>query len=254
MGISDIYFKDKDANTTISEKSKCLYKYCSNPAKQNSKYCSPNCGLLNAKDVLTEKTLKRELNLLKRHQKEVLYNKVDYSEADKEDLKCLDNILQKKITIHKTLVELQRKELELQKAIDLSTSLTNTSLQYSDINTDDSEKRPSALEIIDCITCGMPIPIKNLSRHTEQCFSKKGIPLGSQRTKGESAHLLCGCPTNEFTSGYCERLKKSCPKHVNWENLRRSHLMQEKQRQVSFFFSNSLIKMFLLIIQEYSSY
>jgi len=41
---------------------------------------------------------------------------------------------------------------------------------------------------------------------------------------------LCGCPTTDFESGHCERLKRECGKHVNWESIRSEELDQELKR------------------------
>lgn len=68
--------------------------------------------------------------------------------------------------------------------------------------------------------------------------------MNSQKTIAKE-NQLCGCPTTEFENGYCERLKKSCSKHINWENLRRSHIFQERMRLVCYFYKK-IISDFLL--------
>lgn len=52
------------------------------------------------------------------------------------------------------------------------------------------------------------------------------------KTPPAKDNQLCGCPTTEFESGYCERLKKSCVKHVDWENIRKKQLQQDRQRHL----------------------
>jgi len=47
----------------------------------------------------------------------------------------------------------------------------------------------------------------------------------------DNLYQTCGCPTLDFESGYCEKMKRNCAKHVNWESLRKSHLVQDKIRQ-----------------------
>lgn len=54
-----------------------------------------------------------------------------------------------------------------------------------------------------------------------------GTPVKNLPSKDNQ---LCGCQTSEFESGYCERLKKSCIKHVDWENTRKRQLQLERQR------------------------
>jgi len=67
---------------------------------------------------------------------------------------------------------------------------------------------------MDCITCGQPIPARNYARHIEQCFVKRQgpIPFGSPKMNvnlsKDNLYQMCGCPTTDFESGYCERIKK----------------------------------------------
>ncbi len=62
------------------------------------------------------------------------------------------------------------------------------------------------------------------------CSSSSSSLIQKGKLKQDLAQS-CGCPTSDFKSGYCERLKKDCAKHVNWENIGRMEMDQEQKRQ-----------------------
>jgi hypothetical protein len=59
----------------------------------------------------------------------------------------------------------------------------------------------------------------------------ESCPYHAQKKRAKR-NQLCGCPTSDFESGYCERLKKACVKHFNWENIGKLEMAQEQQRQL----------------------
>lgn len=186
---------------------------------------------------MTSKKTRREHNIIKRQFKETTKNNKENKEeeyvSNSEDNKYLKEIECKKIKIKTDIKEVEEKEIQLLKAIEMCSKLTSKSkTQYNEYN----NANTSNLEVIDCVTCGLPINVKNYTKHTEQCFiKKKGYSNNNNNNinsnnNNSKDNQLCGCPTNEFTSGYCERMKKTCPKHINWESLRKSILIQERTR------------------------
>jgi hypothetical protein len=55
-------------------------------------------------------------------------------------------------------------------------------------------------------------------------------PLHSDKRVNDERRL-CGCPTGDFESGHCERLRSDCVKHFNWENIRKKEMKREQERQ-----------------------
>eukprot|EP01087_Luapelamoeba_hula_P001259 TRINITY_DN109_c1_g1_i1.p1 TRINITY_DN109_c1_g1~~TRINITY_DN109_c1_g1_i1.p1 ORF type:complete len:695 (-),score=76.40 TRINITY_DN109_c1_g1_i1:59-2143(-) len=196
------------------------------------------------------------------------------SVSDSEDLKLLHSLESQRADVEAKLASLRDRGSKLVAAVNFSATLISNS---DDSSATGREKRaqPAAaavMDIMDCFSCGQPIPGRNFARHIEQCYAKKegnvcssthknddlvaddgstiahcnyydsrngsyctrladSCPFHSAKKKKVMRNQLCGCPTSDFTSGYCERLKKDCPKHFNWENIRRLELAQELNRE-----------------------
>jgi len=206
---------------------KCGNKVCSNPAKTNSKYCCDGCGIQAAKDLILQKNEKKLEEVLQQKLKS-LETTIDSNVqgVDPEDLKKIQELEKQKEFITKEMASIDQKRTELEKAIEEAALFFATSSAefYED------EKTDRNLDIMDCITCGQSISAKLFAQHVETCLKKVGTN-GSSHKPLAKGFQLCGCPCSEFPSGYCLRLRKSCPKHVNWENVRKKALEQEKAAQ-----------------------
>jgi len=171
--------------------------------------------------------------------------------------------------IQSDLDSLTLKENELDNAIEFAKTLfvlVEPTL-LNDNLVEDGKKLQASLDIIDCTACGQPIPTKIYARHITQCFHKSIVNINKITGEGDQVvicdtydaktdsycqrpllscilhsaskteqDLLCGYPTSDFASGYCERIKKACTKHINWETLQKANLAQERNRL------NSLLK------------
>ncbi len=99
------------------------------------------------------------------------------SAADAEDLKSLEEIQKKKKAVRRSILELEQKEKTLEKAIEFACNLSagdSPTSSYTMDASDEIDKRSASasLDIMDCVTCGQPIPTRNYARHIEQCFVK----------------------------------------------------------------------------------
>jgi len=213
---------------------KCTLKDCNNLAQPGSKYCSKECGMKNAQELLKQKSQLREENAYQRKLEQlkqaISTNSDQVAAADVEDVKKLEEINTKRDSIQEQIASVEEKQRELEKQIKFAEALYGTA---QDSGQEDKAKS-SSLDIIDCITCGQPIPSAQYARHVEQCTNKVSNPAEKSRKSGkEQSEQLCGCPTSETPEGHCRKSKKDCQKHVNWENIRRNQLSQEKLRQES---------------------
>lgn len=299
----------------------CVNKDCNNPAKPQSKYCSTECGVRVATqflemqkaaavaaaepartpspkpspkpcDVSLHSSSEENLvnfTLIKRS----LENSPDISAADDSDLRQLESLERQRGEVEHNLRNLAAKREEFAKAVQFSTTLfaatasthagDDPARMEEDQLTGADRGSQEGVEVMDCFSCGQPIPGRNFGRHIEQCYAKKeGIscpspslsaapavlsahklhsrmldsgavitycnrfdarsgggycahpldscPLHSDK-RGSDERRLCGCPTGDFDSGHCERLRSDCVKHFNWENIRKMEMKLEKKRQ-----------------------
>lgn len=209
-----------DNNESTVKQNKCSSRNCFNLAKSNSKYCSDECGIKTAKEALKQKEINQKLNQLSNIPQDIV------SGADAEDQRLLDAVAKRKQQLESNILEVNEQEKELERHISYSQTLFARDPVAAEASTD---LRLATLEIVDCITCSQPIPAKNYAKHVQQCFVKVS---GTTVKNPPKENQLCGCQTTEFPSGYCERLKKSCIKHVDWENVRKKQLQADRQRHL----------------------
>jgi len=180
------------------------------------------------------------------------------SVADTEDLRSLEELERKEKQSRKGLQDLEKRTKELEAAIEYSSTL------FASSEIDKHEELPAfAIDTMDCVSCGKAIPQKKFGNHLEQCYVKKeGFTKQHGRTtedgmcnhydsktnsycnkplisctlhpklsgKGKCLQgRLCGCPTTDYESTYCERLRDQCSKHTGWQSLRKAELAQERK-------------------------
>jgi len=95
---------------------KCLWKDCENYAQSNSKYCSKECGIKNAKEVLRKRDAER-IQLLHSSQESN-----SLSVADCEDLRMLHLVHTQQDTARQTLADLQCRQQQLEQTIAIAST------------------------------------------------------------------------------------------------------------------------------------
>jgi len=66
-----------------------------------------------------------------------------------------------------------------------------------------------------------------LSDTTSSGSNSNGVIANGQINR-KAVPLICGCPTSDFASGYCELTRKGCVKHHNWEELMRDSISNQR--------------------------
>ena len=79
-------------------------------------------------------------------------------------------------------------------------------------------------------SCPVHSDKKKVASHSHERSLHFSPPKKKHLQQKAKRNQLCGCPTTDFDSGYCERLKRECGKHVNWESIRSEELDQELKR------------------------
>lgn len=231
----------------------CYGLTCRNTARPQSKYCSDNCGLgvATMRIFRTLPTRIQEWNL-------------SPCMAEEQNKRQLDSIRAKQATVRATLVELDKRNRELDLLVERAKRCT---LDLKALDTNETEDEMSMY----CITCGHEIHSRTAIRHMEKCFNKyeSQASFGSTfKTKLEGNSIfcdffnyasntyckrlkvlcpehskdakvsdsdVCGCPlvreTFELTGDYCQAPKKNCFKHYVWEKIRRAEIDLERLRQ-----------------------
>jgi len=163
--------------------------------------------------------------------------------ADADDLRQLDEIKKKKQALKKNFLDLEKRSKEHEETIE----------QAQSVLASESSKQLDSLSLlsgdtIDCVSCGKTISHRKFATHSNQCIHQRGgtcnfydsktatfcdQPFNTCSRHQDKSNLkngkqICGCPTSDFESGFCERSTENCPKHLNWQMIRRAELVQEK--------------------------
>lgn len=142
------YLASKNKNSSkkkikeISSLNKCLWKECNNLAKSNSKYCCKECGIKTVKynmnplvkeDISIVNDISQEYIKIKTKNiyqyieelKKLKFskNEKNFSVADNEDLKLLEENLKKQELTQQEMYDLVKKENELEKSIEFASNL-----------------------------------------------------------------------------------------------------------------------------------
>ncbi|PRP73474.1 cpG-binding protein-like [Planoprotostelium fungivorum] len=203
MGKPIIFHMHSPSTEDKKKVKKCRWFLCIRDPKQGSKYCCDECGILNARE-----------NLRGKKTEELATRETSLTGADKDDFVQLREIQEKKKVIAGTMQNIFQEKQQLEKDIQRASSGTTIA---------DEKSVTSSLDTINCSSCHLPIHIKQYHTHISVCQPTKG----RSGNKGE----MCGCPSGEYAVGYCQRTKKACEKHVQWENIRRAHIDQERSVQ-----------------------
>lgn len=175
----------------------CYGLNCRMTARPQSKYCSEVCGLGNA-------TMRIFRILPTRIQEWNLSSCM----AEDQNKRQLDSIRAKQATVRATLVELDKRNRELDSLVQRAKRCT---LDLKALDNNESEDEMSMY----CITCGHEIHSRTAIRHMEKCFNKyeSQASFGSTfKTKLEGNSIFCDF-YNHVSNTYCKRLKVLCPEH-----------------------------------------
>lgn len=281
----DVEFEE-DASGAIKSKKKkagpvakrCLNPTCAALAKSKSKYCSNACGVAVARENLRKKETGGKIEPSASAEQAPLAASAAASAAtpaahiddlaaldtpeDLADRKLLDELKAKRTAAERSLTHVERTLPELDRAIAVAGGAPHTAepmspgpVVRSDNDGELSARPAPADDMVDCVSCGNPLPVKALARHLDQCFHPRGKPdvatvlaqAGIVRdasansptpakpaprspTKRDKDLLLCGFPTEEPGGARCERLRKACAAHTGWEAQRKTELVQERAR------------------------
>ncbi|KAJ8301130.1 hypothetical protein KUTeg_020117 [Tegillarca granosa] len=227
----------------------CYGPGCISAARNNSKYCSDECGMKLAKNRIYE----------------LLPPKIQQWQSspcvtEENNKKMLEKIRRQQLEARQKLGELDIRQQELDALIERAKHATVSHDQDATDEYDDTE--------LYCVTCGVEVNQKAALKHMEKCFAKyeAQTSFGSiykTRIEGNSMFCdyynsqqktyckrlkvlcpehtkepkvgpdeVCGCPlvSNVFEESgeYCRASKRKCNKHYCWEKLRRAEIDMER--------------------------
>ena len=175
----------------------CLGPACTNAARDNSKYCSEECGIQLATD-----RIKHHLP----HRLEEWRLGGD-NLAEKRDRQRLGDVEREQVAVRARLQQLDR---EGQRLNQLISRVSKLPVSYN------KEKFDNESEdlMLDCPTCGIQFTMKKIQVHMEKCWAKieSGMTLSSY-VKLEGANFFCDKYDKKYNT-YCKKLKVMCPEHT----------------------------------------
>ncbi|KAJ0036535.1 hypothetical protein NQD34_005212 [Periophthalmus magnuspinnatus] len=233
----------------------CLGPGCVEPARNNSKYCSEDCGMKLAANRIYEILPQR----IQQWQQSPCV-------AEEMGRRQLERIRREQQAARLKLTAMEKRFHELEGII------ANAKLQQvqHDEEVPEGEGDDTDLQIF-CVSCSHPINPKVALRHMERCYAKyeSQTSFGSMyptRIEGATrlfcdvynpqsktyckrlqvlcpehsrdpkipADEVCGCPlvkdVFEPTGEFCRVSKRKCNKHYCWEKLRRAEVDLERVR------------------------
>jgi len=203
---------------------KCAYQLCNNIAKFGSKYCSEPCSMSVAREVVKK-------------QQEA---EIATSAADAADMGALEDIARRKAEIDEKLHKLEKEQQELEKAIHSIAKRNGIKESFSPPTSPkgvvaspsqgiDSPPFQSVSPLISPLSPSILPQGASLPLESEYPESHKGGHANKRKKSGKlQRNNICGCPTTDSPSGFCELLRKNCVKHINWEEMKRATLEHEK--------------------------
>ncbi|KAK4329393.1 hypothetical protein Pmani_000248 [Petrolisthes manimaculis] len=246
---------DTDSESAESTQRQCFGPQCIKAARNNSKYCSDECGLKLAEA--------RIYSVLPQRIQEW---KMSVCVAENKDIRQLEKIRRQQLQARATLQQLDHRHLELDKLVE-----RGKKLEIDPHADDGGDEEGGDSAYIYCVTCGHEVQARRAIRHMENCFNKleSQTTFGSMyKTRIEGNNMFCDyynpssrtyckrlrvmCPehtkaplvadsevcgapmtTNVFdeTGDICRASKKKCLRHYCWEKLRRAEIDMERVRQ-----------------------
>lgn len=183
----------------------CWGPECVNAARENSKYCSDECGI-----KLAHKRLATYLPV--KYESFVNSFGSTSCDADTRNTRELERVGKEIESLRNRLVELEQKYKHLDELIERA--------RFAKINPNVEREREKSIESSEavevyCVSCGLMFPEKHALKHMDKCFNKieSQAFFGSYfRTQIEGQSIICE-DYNPQTRMYCKRLKVMCPEH-----------------------------------------
>ena len=188
-----------NALTLLKGSRQCYGPKCKKEARQESKYCSDQCGM-NLASVRIMQTLPdriREWNMAP-------------CEAEKRNRRELEAIRAKQETVKATLEQLNRDFRTLEELI-----VEGKSQSIEERDSDDEDDSSAVEMTVHCVTCGSDVQTRTAIRHMERCYNKieSQTSFASRfKTQIEDERMFCDF-YNPKEGTYCKRLQVLCPDH-----------------------------------------
>ena len=206
----------------------CIGPGCTNPAIDESKYCSEKCGLELAKIRLICLFPARFKN----------FNET-LSLSDELNLKKISEINAEINFSKENLGQLDRMTNYLKYTIERAKSAT-IKPNSQKLETD---------YLVECFTCDDQKNESKIYKHMNKCSQKMemkyALPFKAFKTKQSfiDCNAACGCPLpnrqnimEDSLTEFCLESKKICEIHLDWENKRHANIELQRLRIVSFIF------------------
>ncbi|GBN29274.1 CXXC-type zinc finger protein 1 [Araneus ventricosus] len=173
----------------------CYGPECVRAARDNSKYCSDECGIRLGKNRILEILPAR-----------IEQRKILPCAADESSGRKLAEVRQQQKIIHKNLELIDVKISQLLQLAHKSRS--SKDMVYLD---DYEEEQPT----LDCKLCGAEIPTRIIVKHLESCYKKqeRRLMLTGTTTKPDDEEWDIFCNQKMGRQGFCKQLRVLCPFH-----------------------------------------
>ncbi|KAF8789275.1 CXXC-type zinc finger protein 1 like protein [Argiope bruennichi] len=174
----------------------CYGPECVRAARDNSKYCSDECGIRLGKNRILEILPTR-----------LQQRKILPCAADESSRRKLAHVRQQQKIIQKKLEQVDTKISQLLQLVQKSKSSIKDMVYL-----DDFEEECSAL---DCKLCGAEIPTRIIVKHLESCYKKqeRRLLLTGTTTKPDDEEWNIFCNQKMGRQGFCKQLRVLCPFH-----------------------------------------
>lgn len=214
--------------TKISRKSKkqCEHMDCVKEARQESKYCSDECGYeMNKKRYIKHFVPKWKYlndNRSKGYDKRL----EDYETLNNDKKKWEDTIDELKKERVYLIENISIIKKEAKKMYDLSTAVKNEKDDDDEMEMDDNDETEAISDLVRpfCFTCGSSIPPQQCLKHWTSCHKKAestylntADQVIQYRTDNDSEPQQLFCQAvDKKTKRFCLNLESFCPQHNNW--------------------------------------
>ncbi|VDK43314.1 unnamed protein product [Cylicostephanus goldi] len=180
------------------EPRQCIEPDCTKQARDNSKYCSDECGIKLAK--------RRLLTLLPQKVEEYYREQPESERRTLEELRAIDQKIgqiQKQTDTMLNYVRIIQKYVTAMKS--------TTSVSYDE---------PGDVDfMVNCTVCGMETNGRQLPKHVERCFvrTEKQTSFGTPTPAAFNPDNLFCEAYNKANNTYCKRVRVICAEHYKGE-------------------------------------
>eukprot|EP01132_Coremiostelium_polycephalum_P005543 gene5543-6902_t len=199
--------QQQSTSTSKPDLRKCAFSKCNGFASGSSKYCSKECGMANAKEILIknpslQKSILSSAAVAAASQLDPSTQKL-LSSSNSEDANKLHLLSEKRSEVESKLKKLEKKISEFEKSVQL------TKLKFES----------NSIFVESCKLNGGAAGGESKLYTTSSSSS-------SPSTSSPSSTQLCIFPIKESTNGICGQ--HQCTKHLGWEKKRRELFLKEQ--------------------------